>query len=332
MSEFTSIKLYFCPLRLGTLDADSAALIKTWLPQDEADKVNRYIKQEAKDQGLMVRGYLRALLSRQVSKQASLKPHEWCFEYGDKGKPRLSAAQFKQTGIHFNISHSGDWLLVGICQSNSHSNSQSNFRSEHANQTGAIEFGVDIERCRSSTNIHSILSHYFSEPEKTALLALPTALQRERFFDLWALKESYIKAKGLGLALSLKSFAFDFAPLIETSLELDGAVSISPTIKTATSELDTAHLPVNQNIPVKHNIDLKQGIPLKQSICLSIAQGHGDGQDEMKARPQQMTVAKDWHCWLGHLDANYRFALSIGPCHQASINAAEVNLKSLLAD
>ncbi len=303
LSEFTSVTLYFCPLSPAELDADTVALIKSWLPQDEIDKVNRYIKQEAKEQGLMVRGFLRALLS----KQAGLGPDEWRFEYGEKGKPRLSESQFLQTGLHFNLSHSGDWLVVGICEPQFAYGSGNTDVGAHK-----LELGVDIERCRDGTNIHSILSHYFSEPEKAALLALPHELQRARFFDLWALKESYIKAKGLGLALSLKSFAFDFSSLTETSLELDVGQNLNHT-ETSKGRLDT------------------QQIICKQNIGLSLQEGSDDKQAVNHLQSQPMQPAKDWHCWLGHLDDSYRFAVSIGKCQQASIKAKVVNLPSLLA-
>ncbi|ABZ77554.1 4'-phosphopantetheinyl transferase [Shewanella halifaxensis HAW-EB4] len=315
MSELTAIKLYFCPLNSTDLDTESAALINTWLPQDEIDKVNRYIKQEAKEHALMVRGFLRALLS----KHSDILPADWCFEYGDKGKPRLSEAQFKQTGIHFNLSHSGDWLLVGICPPR--------LKAEYCNEADAVEFGVDIERCRSSTNIYSILSHYFSEPEKAALLALPAEFQRARFFDLWALKESYIKAKGLGLALSLKSFAFDFSTLVETSLKLGVIQGVSPLAYAATSELGSS--------PIR----------LKQNIALSTQQESEEEQVASEQPLQKMKAAQDWHCWLGHLDVGhlnvghldvgqsdeqYRFAISVGQCKQVSIKAMSVDLKALL--
>ncbi|ABV88223.1 4'-phosphopantetheinyl transferase family protein [Shewanella pealeana] len=301
MLERYSITLYICPLSVSALDSESSEEIRSWLPADELAKINRYIKQDAQEQGLMVRGYLRALLS----KHSDILPHEWCFEYGGKGKPRLNQAQFKQTRIHFNLSHSGDWLLVGICLPNS--------RSENINGMEAVEFGVDIERCRDSTNIHSILSNYFSEPEKAALLALPQELQRTRFFDLWALKESYIKAKGLGLALSLKSFAFDFAPSIETSLELDVSQSVNLIAATTKARLDTQH------------------VLCKQNIGLSLQQASEDKQAVNDPQSQLMKPAKDWHCWLGHLDDSYRFAVSVGKCQQASIEAKLVNLPSLLA-
>ncbi|WP_319593227.1 4'-phosphopantetheinyl transferase family protein [Shewanella donghaensis] len=193
-----SVNLFFCPLKTGLLDEETASLVTSWLPEDETLKVNRYIQLSAREQGLMVRGYLRVLLSR----FADIKPNEWAFEYGEKGKPRLSEQHFNQTGLRFNLSHSGDWLFVAIHQ---HDNA-----TESTHQYEQIQLGADIERRRESTNIHSILSHYFSKPEEAALLALPEAEHRERFFDLWTLKESYIKAKGLGLSLSLKSFSFDF--------------------------------------------------------------------------------------------------------------------------
>ncbi|MBL4913458.1 4'-phosphopantetheinyl transferase superfamily protein [Shewanella schlegeliana] len=271
----------------------------------------------------MVRGFLRALLSKQVSQQAKIKPQEWCFEYGEKGKPRLSEAQFLQTGLHFNISHSGDWLVVGIGKQQSDNDDTSNDKPT----ASRLEFGVDIERSRASTNILSILSHYFSEPEKQALFALPNELQRERFFDLWALKESYIKAKGLGLALSLKSFAFDFSTLVETSLELDVTQGVSPLAHAVTSELGPS--------PIR----------LKQNISLSTRQESDDEQVASEQPLQKMKAAQGWHCWLGHLDVGhldighldvgqsdeqYRFAISVGQCKQVSIKAVKVDLKALL--
>lgn len=101
-------------------------------------------------------------------------------------------------------------------------------KAEHNNIS---ELGVDIERCRQTTNIYPILNHYFTNEESEALLALPNDKQRERFFDLWTLKESYIKAKGLGLALSLKSFSFDFSAIKKKKLDLfakDTCINVLP--------------------------------------------------------------------------------------------------------
>jgi 4'-phosphopantetheinyl transferase len=42
------------------------------------------------------------------------------------------------------------------------------------------------------------------------LSSLPVALRPPRFLDLWTLKESYVKARGLGLSIPLDRLEFDF--------------------------------------------------------------------------------------------------------------------------
>ncbi|OEG75132.1 hypothetical protein BEL05_02415 [Shewanella colwelliana] len=200
------IAVYCCPLVDDGLSVTDRAKLSLWLPEGELAKVRRYARQEAQEKGLLVRGYLRALLTRYaMTLGVEITPSQWRFDYGDKGKPRLQADLFQRTQIAFNISHSGDYLLLAITHGDAD-----------------IELGADIERRRSTTNIYSILNHYFTEQERDGLLALPTAEQRERFFNLWALKESYIKAKGLGLALSLKSFGFSFDDVSRQCLLIDG--------------------------------------------------------------------------------------------------------------
>ncbi len=193
------IYLYFCPINNSLLESE-AEVLTALLSQDELAKVRRRKMLKQRDQALLVRGILRLLLS----KHSHIAPDQWCFEYGDKGKPRLTAALQRQAKLDFNISHSGDYLLVGIA----------------AETNSPLEFGVDIERERSRTDIYPILNHYFADNEVTQLMALDEGYRRQRFFDLWALKEAYIKAKGLGLALSLQSFYFDFEHQLQSQLEL----------------------------------------------------------------------------------------------------------------
>ena len=45
--------------------------------------------------------------------------------------------------------------------------------------------------------------------EVRALRSLPLEAQRHRFLDLWTLKESYIKARGMGLSIPLDKFSID---------------------------------------------------------------------------------------------------------------------------
>ncbi|MBB1382516.1 4'-phosphopantetheinyl transferase superfamily protein, partial [Shewanella sp. SR41-2] len=195
--------VYFVPLNGALSPADyEAGLALGWLTDDEVAKVSRYRSVSARNNGLQVRLGLRAVLSL----HSELKPNEWRFNYGAKGKPALTPDLLAKTGLHFNLSHSGEWLMIGILIASNAEQKTEPTSEDVSNEwvcrpQQAICFGVDIERERSSTDIVPILNHYFTDAETNTLLQLPEELQRQRFFDLWSVKESYIKARGLGLAL-----------------------------------------------------------------------------------------------------------------------------------
>jgi 4'-phosphopantetheinyl transferase len=74
--------------------------------------------------------------------------------------------------------------------------------------TLANDIGCDVENMTRSNDVLAIADRYFSPCESKELFSLPVEQQRNRFFDYWTLKESYIKAWGLGLAIPLKDFSF----------------------------------------------------------------------------------------------------------------------------
>ncbi|MCL1078845.1 4'-phosphopantetheinyl transferase superfamily protein [Parashewanella spongiae] len=194
------LALYFVPF--NTLTKKESIQLRGIISDDEVERVERYIGEKQQQQSLFVRAGLRILLSNYAKEHliGVIEPQYWVFTKGKYGKPKLTDELFNQTKIEFNLSHSGDWLLVGIIH---HTQPINEINSEFC-------LGVDVERDRKNTKIHSILNRYFAKSEVVDLLALPSeALQRERFFDLWACKESYIKATGKGLSTPLGSFSFD---------------------------------------------------------------------------------------------------------------------------
>jgi len=83
---------------------------------------------------------------------------------------------------------------------------------------GAV--GVDVEYTRRQCRALAVAARYFSASEVADLRGLAADQQRARFFDLWTLKEAYIKACGMGLAIPLGSFSFDFsAPEIRIAFD-----------------------------------------------------------------------------------------------------------------
>ena len=247
------VDLWLCSLSHLNDQPDNVSQLKKRLTADEIAKVERYRMPSSQIQALYVRNYLRKVLSR----YSDLMPEAWRFEYGEKGKPSLVAKQQLKTGLNFNISHSKEHLLIAVCQI----------------EGKQVQLGVDIEHARSSTNIDSIMKHYFSDKELADLLELSKEEQRERFFDLWALKESYIKATGKGLATSLRSFSFDFSSLTNKTLEL------------RTSGFQTG---------LYSEIKLHSGIGLDLDSA------------------QEDDISTDWQCCLGRLDDQYRFAVTLG--------------------
>ncbi len=123
------------------------------------------------------------------------------FETGAHGKPVLAASI--QPRVHFNASHSGNWVVVAFA---------------------AEELGVDVETFERKNDIHAIADRYFHGSELEQLRS-SGARFREHFFDLWTLKESYMKARGEGLSLGLSKFGFirqqDATYLLEVSAELE---------------------------------------------------------------------------------------------------------------
>lgn len=238
---------------------------------------------------------MRAALRTVLSRYADLSPHEWCFEYGAKGKPSLTATLRQQTGLEFNLSHSGDWLLIGVAQF-------------HGVVSGL--FGVDIERSRPKTDIYPILNHYFSPQETAALLALADeASQRQRFFDLWALKESYIKATGLGLAQSLKSFAFELKPFEQLAAE--------------SLELSCQDAGLRQACGVAQRLNVYPHIPLQIPLQIQI-------------HTLDLADSLHWQTHFGRLTEEYRFAVSLAHAGNAALpitlTAQLSSIEVLLAD
>ncbi|MDL5026833.1 4'-phosphopantetheinyl transferase superfamily protein [Vibrio sp. TMPB1044] len=251
------VDLWLCSLSDLCDDIDIKSHLKETLTADEIEKVERYRVPSSQVQAMYVRNYLRGVLSC----YSDLTPKAWRFEYGEKGKPRLIEKQQIETGLNFNISHSKEYLLIAVCQ----------------REGKSLQLGVDIEHARSSTNIDSIMKHYFSDTELTDLLELSKEEQRERFFDLWALKESYIKATGKGLATSLRSFSFDFSNLTEQT---------------------QSHHPSDFQPNLQDEIRLYGEISIYSGVGLDVT--------------EQTDISTDWQCCLGRLDEQYRFAVTLG--------------------
>lgn len=138
----------------------------------------------------------RALVRTVLSAYVDVPPSEWRFATGMRGKPYI-AEPSGLPPLHFNLTNTRGLVVCAVSSS-------------------YPRLGIDVEWLERAGETVSAADQYFSSDEIRALRALPAELQRERFFQYWTLKESYIKARGLGLALPLEQFSFllDQAPPI----------------------------------------------------------------------------------------------------------------------
>ena len=75
----------------------------------------------------------------------------------------------------------------------------------------SCDLGVDVETVARESAVHDLAGRYFAPSEAAYARAGEGPELVERFFAFWTLKEAYIKARGMGLALPLDGFAYDIA-------------------------------------------------------------------------------------------------------------------------
>jgi len=168
-----------------------------WLTETELKRFRRYQFDRHRKQLLLGRVLTRLALS---SYDKSIAPEAWDFTQNQYGKPAISEDQ-NSASLYFNLSHSAEKVVLAVAR----------FK----------DIGVDIECCRKPRRVAAIAQRYFSNAEAAQLLSLPEDQQQSRFYDLWTLKEAYIKACGMGLAIPLQHFSYGFLGDDRLTVEFD---------------------------------------------------------------------------------------------------------------
>jgi len=192
-SEIHLWQLELADFELFSLQSECLA----WLTEPELKRFQRYQFDRHRKQLLLGRVLMRVALSNY---DRSVAPASWNFTHNDYGKPAISEEQ-NSASVYFNLSHSAEKVVLAV----------SRFK----------DIGVDVEYAKKSRRIAAIAQRYFSDKEAAQLLILPEDQQQSRFYDLWTLKEAYIKACGMGLAIPLQHFSCGFAGDDRLTVEFD---------------------------------------------------------------------------------------------------------------
>ena len=169
----------------GALDQPSSvvARLQALLSEPERARTAAMRLARIRDRYVVGRGLLRTLLSHYVG----VRPQDLEFAYGEHGKPYLEGV-----GPWFNLSHSRDVALFAF--------------------SSGAEVGVDVELEHRRVEPLRIAQRFFSEVEVAALRSLPDASRARAFLACWTRKEAFIKARGDGLTLPLRSFDVTLLP------------------------------------------------------------------------------------------------------------------------
>ncbi|PRX27150.1 4'-phosphopantetheinyl transferase [Orenia metallireducens] len=169
MLEIFSVKLEAC------IDDLKFKKMISLVSLEKQKSIKKYLKKE--DAYRTVLGEL--LIRKVISHRLKIDNQEIEFENNKYGKPFLK----KYSNFYFNISHSGEWIVCAVDNKS---------------------IGIDIERIEPIDL--EIAKKFFSKKEYIDLISQKKENKLSCFYDLWTLKESYIKAVGKGLFLPLDSF------------------------------------------------------------------------------------------------------------------------------
>ncbi len=176
------VHLWYLPLEERRSD-DLRKAAQRLISSEELARAQSFLNPKARDLYVLSRSFLRAVLSQYVG----VSPQDWKFRTNRYGKPEIASPASAQS-LRFNLTNT-DGLVCCVV-------------------AFGRDVGIDAEAIDRAAAIEEIAEHYFAPAEVAILRALPPDERSYRFFEIWTLKELYIKARGLGFNLPLNKFAF----------------------------------------------------------------------------------------------------------------------------
>lgn len=155
----------------------------TWLTSPERTRHGRFRSDADRDMFLLGRAMARAIVGDALGQP----PTAWPWREGPHGRPEID---LPHCPVAFNIAHSGGLVACGL------------------SWTG--EVGVDIEDRQRPAIDRALVERCCSASEAADIQAREGERWRDRFLQYWTLKESYLKARGLGISIHLPDLSFSF--------------------------------------------------------------------------------------------------------------------------
>jgi 4'-phosphopantetheinyl transferase len=148
------------------------------LNAEERERAGRFRYEVHRRRWVFARGWLR----RSLGELLGMRSEAIEFSTGSLGKPYLQGYP-----LHFNLGHSGDLVILAWAEDR--------------------EVGVDIEEVKEDFGWEDVARHAFSASELSYLEQVPQSERRAAFYEIWTLKEAYVKALGCGIGMDTSEFS-----------------------------------------------------------------------------------------------------------------------------
>lgn len=173
------------------------------LDEEERARAARFLFERHRKQFILS----HALVRRVLSEYAAVIPEAWRFRANAHRRPEVGNAAGRR--LRFSLSHTDGLALCAV--------------------TLSAEVGVDVELERPGADDGLWLARARFHPREVAAIeATAPTDRRTRFLEIWTLKEAYVKARGLGLSLSFRDFAFTTSSERAPEIHFDPGLEDSP--------------------------------------------------------------------------------------------------------
>jgi 4'-phosphopantetheinyl transferase len=180
---------------VGHHAGDVGRFSDAFLSSDERGRLRRFRSRDAAERYVVTRSLVRTVLARELRRS----PRGIELGRTDAGKPVVTG------GIHFNVSHSADLIVLAVSRT--------------------CDVGVDVERRRSVPRVEELSRRWLTNEERAEIgrLADSGRTASDAFLRVWTLKEARLKALGVGISGAAMTLDHLDAVSLDEALErLDG--------------------------------------------------------------------------------------------------------------
>ncbi|NP_001086383.1 L-aminoadipate-semialdehyde dehydrogenase-phosphopantetheinyl transferase [Xenopus laevis] len=142
----------------------------------------------------------RLLMRKVIADKLQIPWDRILLERTGKGKPFLTGGSSSEYPcFNFNVSHQGDYAVLAA---------------EPDRQVGVDIMKTDLPGSSSIEEFFRLMNRQFTEKEWNSIRSMNNDWARlDMFYRHWALKESFIKAIGVGLGFNLQRIEFEVSPV-----------------------------------------------------------------------------------------------------------------------